>query len=399
MDILADYDLDAPQTDSQARRMLLRRLVDVVARPASAVGVQDRAIAGDLLLEMLIDADEESRQICAARLAEMVEAPRRVLRFLAQDVASVSDIVLANGAGLDQSDLVNVAVAGAAHHRIVIAGRRDVGPCVSDAIVQSGDIAAMARMLSNPTTQLSDFAVDRLVTESRDAPQLTELLMRRPELRPAHALVMFWWCGRATRTEILRRFSAERQVIIDNCSDIFSVAADEKWTDPVLRKALQVIERRQRNRGALERSAFSSLEDAIAQALKTGLTRETIDEISFLCGIKPLTGAKIFADKGGEGIAVLCKSVGLKRQYFKALWMALKRPASRPGATVQDFEEVLEVFEMMAVAKAQTVLRYWNWSLSAAFSPEILKSEPGDSGADSASEGPTSRSIRLIFGR
>ena len=100
---------------------------------------------------------------------------------------------------------------------------------------------------------------------------------------------------------------------------------------------------------------------------------------------------------------LMCKAVGLKRQYFKALWSALKRPIGRPNDPDPRFLEVLEVFEMMAVAKAQTVVRYWNWSLSAAFSPEILN--VGDETIDLTQkdaggvESHTRKSMRLIFGR
>ncbi len=387
------------ETDYPTRRLLLRRLVDVVALPASAAGFQDRAIAGDLLLELLIDADESSREMCARRLSGSREAPRRVLRYLASDVPAVSTVLLTDCLGFDQSDLVNAVRSGGPHHRFAIASRRDVGPCVSDAIVESGDVAAMEKLLVNDLTELSDFAVDRLVSESRDHPELANLLRKRPELKPAHALVLFWWSDRPARRDILQRFSAERNTLIEACSEIFSMAADKKWSDPVVRKGLQVIERRQRNRAALERSQFGSLEDLIAFALKEGMDSGRIDEISHLCGIKPLTGAKIFSDKGGEGIAVLSKAVGLKRQYFKALWAALGRPISRPNAPDQNFEDVLEIYEMTAVAKAQTVVRYWNWSLSAAFAPEVLREEAGDIGGEDRTEGHTRRSLKLIFGR
>ena len=107
------------------RIALLRRLVDVVALPASAGGLQDRAIAGDILLEMLIESDEAGRIMTARRLAPLVEAPRRVLRFLAHDTPTVSSIILNECKGLDQSDLVNVVRSGTSKHRVAVAGRRD----------------------------------------------------------------------------------------------------------------------------------------------------------------------------------------------------------------------------------------------------------------------------------
>ncbi|ACT58910.1 DUF2336 domain-containing protein [Hirschia baltica] len=387
------------QQDFRSRRMLLRRLTDVVALPDSASSSQDRAIAGDLLLEMLIDADENERAVCAKRLVGMSQAPRRVLRYLGQDVASVSSQLLEESAAFDQSDLVSIVVSGAAHHRRAIAARKDVGSCLSDAISQSRDTEAIARLLMNDKAIVSELSIDRLVSLSRNIERLGPLLLRRPELRPAHALVLFWWSDQATRRLILQRFSAERSVLIDMCSDIFAHAAKDNWSDPVVRKGLQVIERRQRNRAAIEKSPFSSLEDAIAHMLKSGYQAKTIDEISYLCGIKPMTGQKIISDEGGEGIAVLAKAVGLKRQYFKAFWAALGRPISRKDAPVEHFEYVLEIYEMMAVAKAQTVLRYWNWSLSSAYSPEVLDDNNNEVEADTEKYGPASRASRLVFGR
>ena len=48
------------------------------------------------------------------------------------------------------------------------------------------------------------------------------------------------------------------------CGDIFRYAATD--IDPVVRKALQIIERRQRDRGAIDRSDHESLEAAIEAA-------------------------------------------------------------------------------------------------------------------------------------
>ena len=42
------------------------------------------------------------------------------------------------------------------------------------------------------------------------------------------------------------------------------------------------------------------------------------------------------------------------------------------------FNRVSEIYETIAVAKAQTVLRYWNWSLSSAYSPDEVEAEDED---------------------
>jgi uncharacterized protein (DUF2336 family) len=389
----SDTIAQAPVSDGFARRSLLRRLMDVVALPASRASVQDRAIAGDLLLEMLIESDVTARELCARRLQDMSQAPKRLLRFLALDAPHVAHILLAENKALDDSDLAYVVARGSTQHRISVAGRREIGPAVASAIADSGDAQAMKVLLENASARLSDHSIDLMVSASRKSTFLVPLLCQREETRPAHALVMFWWAASAERKHILMRFSADRLMLIDGCADIFRYAAEEGWTDPVVRKALQVIERRQRNRTALDRSPHESLEAAIKAASVTGLDPATMTEISNLSGIKPLTGEKIFADPGGEGLAVLCKATGLRRGSLRELWLSLRREGEEAEAS---FARVSEVFETLAVAKAQTVLRYWNWSLSSAFSPDVI--DGADAMLDEAGmAAPSQHAVHLAF--
>lgn len=361
----------AATPDGFVRRSLLRRLMDVVALPASRGDIQDRAIAGDLLLEILLESDVSARELCARRLQEMSQAPKRLLRFLALDAPHVAQLILADNKAFDDADLCHIVERGHTPHRIAVAQRRDIGPAVASAIAESGDLPAMKALLENPQSRLSERAVELMVAASRDAPFLPPLLMNREEMRPAHALVMFWWSGPEERRQILLRFSAERTLLIDMCSDIFRHSGEP--LDPVVRKALQVIERRQRDRAAIDRSPHDSLEAAVDAAAIAGLTADAMADIAALSGVKPSTAERIFQDPGGEGIAVLCKATGLKRQYLRAFWQALRRPEDSA-----DFRRVASVYEIIAVAKAQTVLRYWNWSLSSAFTPDAVAGEEDD---------------------
>jgi uncharacterized protein (DUF2336 family) len=184
---------------------------------------------------------------------------------------------------------------------------------------------------------------------------------------------MFWWADAEGRRIVLQRFAVSRNVLQDAASDVFAMAAEEGWSDPSSRKALQFIERRQRNRAAIEKSPYDSLEDAV-RASQAGLTRELSEEIAYLSGIKPMTGAKIMGDGSGEPIAILCKATGLPKAAVRALWRGLRRPETdAEGNPNPGFERALATFDMIAVDPAQTVLRYWNWALSSAMTPALLR--------------------------
>ncbi|MFN3212547.1 MAG: DUF2336 domain-containing protein [Henriciella sp.] len=393
---------DMPSETGHARKILLRRLIDYIALPGSQVAPQDRSMGGDILLDMLFHATEEERLLCASRLAVMSEAPRRVLRYLAQCDLEIAQPLLETSDAFDSSDLLEIIDHVSIEHRIMIAKRKKVPVAVADQLARRGEISVVKALLGNKGAELSETAVDVLVSRSRGEEGLVELLITRLELKPAQAMAMFWWSDRNTRRIILQRHAADRSEMVGMCGDVFAIAAKEGWADPVARKTLQLIERRQRNRAAIERSPYDSLEHAIEAAAVSGMTPELVQEIGYLAGIKPVTSAKILSDPGSDGIAVLCKATGLKKPSLKNFWLALKRPLqAEDGSVDRMFGYLEETYDLLSVAKAQTTLRYWNWSLSSAFSPD-RSNDPNvssDQANDESAFSTARRTASLVFGK
>ncbi|HXQ45623.1 MAG TPA: DUF2336 domain-containing protein [Caulobacteraceae bacterium] len=378
---LAPKDHEPPLPASKARRALLRRMADVVCLPSSRVNAFERAMTADLLVEILREASSEERGRVAQRLSNLTDPPSVLARMLLRDSIEVSRPLIELCSALSDADLLDCARHSSIFHRIAIAARRELGELVCEALVDRMEAPVIEVVLRNESARLSANALEILVAATREHPRTIPALLRRHELRPSHAYILFWWADADARRTILQRFAVSREVLQEAASDVFSLAAAEKWADPLSRKALQFIERRQRNRAAIDKSPFASLEAAVAAA-QEGLSREIAEEISYLSGLKPTTGAKIFTDQGGEPIAILCKATGLPRGAVKALWRGLRRrETDSSGALWPALERVLITFDMIAVDRAQTVLRYWNWSLSSALTPALLKAiRDGDEG-------------------
>jgi len=369
----ADAAAPAPGPSLRARSALLKRLADVVCLPSSRVNAFERAMTADVLVDMLREAQPVERQRVARRLATLTEAPSNLIRMLLRDDIEVAGALLTESQSLWDADLLDCAREATTEHRRLIAQRRAVSDVVSDMLVAFGEMPVVETVLRNEGLRLSHDGVETIVAATRTEPRLIPMLLKRPELRPSHAYIMFWWADTDARRTILQRFAVSREVLQEAAGDIFHLAAEEGWQDPLSRKTLQFIERRQRNRAALARSPFESLEEAVA-ASADGMTRETAEEISYLSGLKPMTGAKIFTDPGGEPLAILCKATGLPKVSLRQLWRGLRRPeVDADGAVAASLQRVLMVYDTVAVDRAQTVLRYWNWSLSSALTPALLK--------------------------
>ncbi len=343
--------------------MLLRRLVDAVAMPTSQIPMQDRSLVSDILISLLLELGDDERLLCAERLKDSSEAPRRLLRYLAQSNFNVAEHLLNENTSFNASDLVELVHTTSPQHRMAIAQRREVDVSVCDALIDHGEVNILEAMLRNRYAQISELGMDALLLQSRAHNQLCPLIAGRPELRPAQAMAMFWWSGQETRKSLLLKNSADRKIIMDYCSDVFPILTKNDLESPLIRKILNMIDRRQRNRKANEVSSYDTLEQIASEAAKSGLSPDIIDNLGYFSNINGATLSKLLVDSGGEGIAVFCKATGLSRNSLIELWQAVHKEAFiDKGELHPHLSYIIEIYDLMTSVKAQTALRYWNWS-------------------------------------
>jgi uncharacterized protein (DUF2336 family) len=137
---------------------------------------------------------------------------------------------------------------------------------VAEALVELGETLVVEALLRNDQARFSPAAIETVVAMTQHQAQLVPMLLRRPNCAPTTPMC----CSGGPRPTrgglILQRFAVSREVLQEAAGDVFPMAAEENWQDSLTRKALQFIERRQRNRAAIEKSPYDSLEAAIHAA-------------------------------------------------------------------------------------------------------------------------------------
>ncbi|HLG86214.1 MAG TPA: DUF2336 domain-containing protein [Alphaproteobacteria bacterium] len=174
----------ARDRDSHVREDLAQKIARLA--PGLTPDEQDRVRRATYeVLEILVqDQIARVREILAEVLKDRADAPAEIVRRLAHDCEiSVAGPILQYSPVLTDNDLLAIIngdpIAGA---RSAIARRERVTECVTDAIESSNDVDAITALLSNPSAQIREETLEKLVDRAPGVVAWHDPLARRPRL-------------------------------------------------------------------------------------------------------------------------------------------------------------------------------------------------------------------------
>lgn len=348
------------------RASMVRKLADIVVLPPSQISSNERSLTADILLQVIDKVEKDLRLELADRVSRVAESPPALLRMLLLDEPEISGKLLEMAESLPLALLIETARNGTVSHRVMIARRPDLSTAVADAVLQNEELEVCKQVLAQEVCDLSPDAINRLVAMSASCAELQPLLLRRPELEPAHGFMMFWWVDSERRRRILARFALDRSVIQDALTDLYPRVFSESEPDEFVKDILKLAERRHRPRGANgEPVSMDVVTRTMGAALKYP-AQEIIDAVGMVAGVTRELAARILRDPGGEPYAVMCKALGIPREDFYGFFEireleedAIRRPDEEEAA--ERAEYLLSVFDSMARDFARAILRYWDW--------------------------------------
>lgn len=183
-DLLLAKDREVAVRGAVAQK-IARLLPDLSADQASQI----ERLTVECLETLARDQATEVRGILAEALKDLPGAPQVVINALARDVElSVCSPVLLHSPILTEDELVDIIMDGpVAGAMTAIASRKAVSASVADAIARSDDEAAMTALLSNPSAQIREETLDRILDQAPQHEPWHAPLVRRPRL-PARAV-------------------------------------------------------------------------------------------------------------------------------------------------------------------------------------------------------------------
>jgi uncharacterized protein (DUF2336 family) len=146
----------------------------------------ERKLAEEIFRKLAGDAEVLVREALSANLRATPDLPHDLALALAKDVDSVSLPILKYSEVLTDDDLIEI-VRGkdAAAKQVAIAQRSKVSVAVADALIGTGNETAVARLVANEGAELTEGALERVLSDYNASDAVAESFSRRPCLPPA----------------------------------------------------------------------------------------------------------------------------------------------------------------------------------------------------------------------
>ncbi len=298
---------------------------ETTAKIAEQFGVEalspaERQIAKDIFRKLVKDVELRVREALAAHLKNSPDLPHDVAVALARDVDSVSLPMLKFSEVLTDEDLIEIVRDQGASKQIAIAQRTSVSSRVADALIDTGNEKAVARLVANEGAKLTEQALGRVMDEFQESQAVSDSLSRRPNMPAAISAQLV-----EVLSERLQDFLMQKHDIAPDVASNLILQAREKATmslvdygstDVELENLVEQLARK-------ERLTASLLLRALCMG-DMGFFERALARLAYL----PLQNARILIhDHGGLGL----ESVYLKADLPKRLY-----PAFRAGIELSD---------------------------------------------------------------
>jgi uncharacterized protein (DUF2336 family) len=293
--------------DVDVRAALAEKIGRAMPQLSADPRVAQQVAVLDAIETLARDQVPRVRATLAEGLKGSSDAPVHAIGWLARDWdIEVAGPVLGASPLLSEQDLAAVIANAARPGALLAIAQRDkLAAEIADAIVATGDRPAIMALLANPSANLHDATVDRLIEESRAVGDLQAQLVGRPALasRAAVKLASFV-AGRAL--EMLRArsdFDARTLAAIERVvtARLAGGARDEAFGSdhPGTARARRLHEARRLD------------EEAIVAALDEGDPAFVAEGLALLAKVPPAVVARIRAARSGKGITSLAWKAGL----------------------------------------------------------------------------------------
>lgn len=320
----------ANDADSTVRSDLAAKLTRLMPglSEAEREGVQHATLAiVDLLAR---DSLAVVRRIIAEALQDLPNAPPDLVALLARDPdLAVAAPILQYSPVLTDADLLAIIASPPVQGALsAISKREGLTETVTDAIVGTDDVAAIAELLSKPSAQIREATLDLVIDRAADRETWHGPLVRRPRLPFAAALKI----ARFVASDLLDELAARGDMDVSTRKQLAKMI-DDRLTTTANRAQLTQSTAAVTPAGANRlREAGAMLDDLLLEAVRYGDRAFLLSALATRTGLQLVHVQRAMERRSARAIVALAIRGNLPAQL--ALDIQMKFAQVPPGAVI-----------------------------------------------------------------
>jgi uncharacterized protein (DUF2336 family) len=349
-DLIEQLEQAFAQTDIRQRAETLRRLTDLFVTGAETFTDEQIDLFDEVMIRLVEEIDVSARAVFGRRMAEVAQAPVRVMRGLALDDAiEVAGPVLRGSERLEDATLIETARTKSQQHLLAIARRKVVTEPVTDVLVSRGNRAVAVSAAGNAGARFSEFGYATLIERAHDDRDLALAVWVRPEIPRQHLLALFAQASENVRRNLEAADRAKGSLL----QEVIAQASNRLQTQ--LREGSTVYSAARARVNKLHRAG--ELDEAhLAAFAAAGRFDESTIALSMMAGLSLGMIERAIANHRTEQILVLAKAIGLSWDTAKAI---LLLQAGAQGTTSPELDQCCETFARLRPDTAQKALQFY----------------------------------------
>jgi uncharacterized protein (DUF2336 family) len=183
--LIAELDSVLTRATATWRGTTLRRLADLFLVDTAAYTDDQVTVFDDVMCRLIDKADRRTLTELSNRLAQVENAPVRVVATLARNLdITIAGPLLEKSNVLTEADLVEIADREKKDLAALslIAARAQLSEAVTDVLVRRGNVALASKLIERPGVPLSESSFARLVTSVENDKDLATAISKRDDL-------------------------------------------------------------------------------------------------------------------------------------------------------------------------------------------------------------------------
>lgn len=339
------------------RAEVLRKVTDLFVLRSGSFSEDQIELFDTVMGKLLENIESAARAQFGSRMAKLPDAPRGVIRVLAQDhVIAVAGPVLTHSERLDDETLLDTARTKSQDHLLAISGRKALVEAVTDVLVERGNRAVVSATAHNAGARFSDFGVSTLVGKARDDGDLALCVWARPDIPRQNLVKLFVDASEAVKKQLVeadpRRADLIKSMVAQATDDI---QAKARAGSSEFSEAQRLVR---------ELNAAGKLNEAqlLAFADEGGFDK-VVAALSLMCDLPVGAVERAFVQNQTEQIVVLARAIDIS---WTTTMKLLLLHAGVNGSSRQQLDITFANFFRLQPATARTALKFYRMREKAA---------------------------------